>query len=220
MQHHKDKILAKMLQITIIIMMCGFSTSSVFGQMTPNIYSDIWTDDSLNVYGIGVTDEGANQFGHEPGANATLRSPNGRISQFDTGLGGGIADVYLPFDPSDLGIYAICTSHYDYCPVAMQIYNYGSTLAQLFRFDAEYTYQREFIYVGGDKAKYNRCNNPAGYCTPFDFKRTDFQPNSLPTYATSVMHVVVGTLAGTVCVPGQKTIADTCVPDPNPTPPL
>jgi hypothetical protein len=129
MQRHKDNILEKMLQITIIIIVFGFATSTVFGQMGPTTYSDLWADESGYLYGCGSTDEGANNFGHEPGARSTLRSPNGRVSSYDSGIGSGVAFVSLPFDPNDLGNFFLSTEHYDYCPVANTILNYGSTNA-------------------------------------------------------------------------------------------
>lgn len=125
MQHN---ILAKMLQFTIVIVLCGFATSSVFGQMTPITYSDVWVDTNGTLYGSGVTDEGYNSYNHQAGVVATLTSPNSRVASYDTGYSGSYAcsTVSLTFDISDVGQFNLVSDYYDYCPIILAQVSYGS----------------------------------------------------------------------------------------------
>jgi len=130
MQRHKSDMLAKMLKLIIAVMICGFTALPAFGQMGASFYSVVWTDESGDVYGFGVTDSSYNQYNHQSRAIVSLSSPNGRVSSYDTGYSGSSATgyVYLLYDENDVGSYFINTEHWDYCPVVFSdIYQGSST---------------------------------------------------------------------------------------------
>ncbi len=132
MQRYKSDMLAKILQLIIAVMICGFAALPAFGQMGAAFYSDSWADESGDVYGFGVTDSSYNQYNHESRAIVTLSSPNGRVSSYDTGYGSSYATgyVYLSYDENDVGAYTVNSEHWDYCPVVFADIYQGSSGSQ------------------------------------------------------------------------------------------
>lgn len=129
MRNQMAIILAQTLRFIIAVIICGFATLTVFGQMSAYTYSDLWADDNGNLYGCGVTDEGYNTYSHQARVITTLTSPNSRSSSQDTGYQGSYAcaTVYLSFDESDIGMFNLSSDHIAYCPVVFQEISYGST---------------------------------------------------------------------------------------------
>jgi hypothetical protein len=73
------------------------------------------------VHGWGVTDVTTYTMYHVAYVSVTLTSPNGRQAHLDVHSAHNSVreDVYLPFDPNDLGQYELVSMHHAFCNLVM-----------------------------------------------------------------------------------------------------
>ena len=73
------------------------------------------------VHGWGVTDVTTSYMYHVAYVSVTLTSPNGRQAHLDVRSAHNSVreDVYLPFDPNDLGQYELVSMHHAFCNLVM-----------------------------------------------------------------------------------------------------
>lgn|SRR5262249_43778081 len=144
MRHQMKSVIAKLgwalATMCMVIIMCDFAVPRVAGQgpfsMAPyygtTTYFDIWADDNGNLYGMGSTQPLPNPYNHQGRVTVTLTSPHGRIASSDTDFccSYAQAQVMLPFDENDQGIFSLTTEHRNRCPIALILFagvtNFGS----------------------------------------------------------------------------------------------
>lgn len=212
-----------MLQFIIVIITCGFLKLPAFGQMTPYTYSDAWGDENGGIYGCSVTDEGYNSYNHQARAISTLTSPNGRVVSHDTGFGGSYAcaQVYLPLDWNDVGIFSIIGDHEDYCPFASVVIVYGTTSTQIETRNAEFSYKKKFVHSDPRVATYERCNAPYTPCREIAMWDDWFVNNRHPQYTSIPVLMTIGGIPTIHCSPRcafseDCEEIDTCISDRDP----
>ena len=94
-------------------------------------YSGTSVGTNGNVYGWSVTDAYVGGMYHDAYVTATLRSPKGRTASSNREARSTVrADLYLSWDPTDMGWYDEEAEHQYFCWIAMLMFALGETLSR------------------------------------------------------------------------------------------
>jgi hypothetical protein len=95
-------------------------------------YSGASVGSNGTIYGWGVTDAYVGGMVHTAYVTTTLNSPHGRLANSGRRSGTNTvrADLSLPWDPTDLGVYFTTTDHEYWCWIVLTLFPLGQTDGQ------------------------------------------------------------------------------------------